>query len=787
MEESAIQQFQQLGGIGTAAPSKPAAKPETEPGEALPGEGDQPDRWRMLLVELAYLLNGSFRDAHYWEGVKAEKDTFRQLVRIFDELDQKPGHGGTIQIHHRGSRSGKISENIDYVVTFDDVTIDVATITSLTKRMGLRVKHLEGRISKSFECFADQGIHTLTVTIPDQSDQSLNTMRISLRVLSCYNYAVDNDSAIEFVKDDQKYSLMPICNELNQPDPNLTLVAALNNLSSDAMRNLVQKVNNLIKAGKLSVSPDQPVNIYHAIFKIKSLQQKLLKPPIEIGSDTSTASQTAAQSHQKTETAGGAASQSDAPDDVEQPSAAAVEEIGPTIDPGIVKARVAQFAKEAFGSSPQNARQTMKGIFGGDYNHIGQEKLEERLVLITDLIRTMEQNPKGQEIMQAVMHRIQRGIDQVPAELLDDVVVADGKAKFWSDNGETTVSDLNENVLTAIDTAKQRTAEKKKMRAALNPAAEFDTPQYETMAKNFDISADDAEDIVQIFRNCFDYQGNFLRAYFEQNLEKFARYETKGFNILWEFLKETPRRSDRLPFLNSLQLLIKRIRNPIRAIKILLADFIVDPANIEYWDRNAMMLANQFLRTYNKEINMDIEITPEEVLLVKEGLDSSVVNYAKWKVNGEQKQFFEKIVTIRKKLLQSLDPASSVDQLLPIRFLLALEREVHIFLALVGGNTAHTAIEGALKVYGNPASQVYLLKESLGQMPALLQHLAVLIRGFGRVGNIVDLALLEEIKSRQQEFINLAEDARHDALIKRIMGWIDAAESEIRLRNQEAP
>jgi hypothetical protein len=72
-------------------------------------------------------------------------------------------------------------------------------------------------------------------------------------------------------------------------------------------------------------------------------------------------------------------------------------------------------------------------------------------------------------------------------------------------------------------------------------------------------------------------------------------------------------------------------------------------------------------------------------------------------------------------------------------------------------------------------------------MPALLQHLAVLIRGFGRVGNIVDLALLEEIKSRQQEFINLAEDARHDALIKRIMGWIDAAESEIRLRNQEAP
>jgi hypothetical protein len=779
MNESAIQQFRQLGGVGTSAPSEPAAEPETEPREALPVEDDQLDRWRMLLVELAYLLNGSFQDAHYWEGVKAEKNTFRQLVRIFRELDQKPGHGSTIHVHHRGSRSGKISENIDYVVGFDDVIIDMATIANLTKRMGLRVKHLEGRLFKSFECFAGQGIHTLSVTIPAQSDESLEMMRISLRVISFYNYAVDNSSAIEFVKDEQKYSLLPICNELNQPDPNLTLVAALNDLSSDAMQNLVQKVNNLIKAGKLRISPDQPANVYHAIFRIKSLQQKLVKPPIEINSDTSTA----AQSGQKTEAAGNAASQSGLPGGGGQPFAAAAQGIGPTIDPGIVKARVAKFIKETCSNSPQNANHTMKSVFGGDYNHITHEGLGERLVLITDLIRTMEQSPKGQEIMQAVMHRIQSGIDQVPDELLDDVVVSDGEAKFWSDKGETTVTGLNKNVLTAIDTAKRRTAAKKKMRTALSPTAEFGTPQYEAMAKNFGISADDAEDIVQIFKNCFDDQGNFLRAYFEKNLEKFARHETKGFNILWEFLKETPRRNDRLPFLNSLQLLIKQIKNPIQATKILLADFIVDPANVEYWDRNAMMLANQFLRTYNKEINMDIEITPEEVLLVKEGLDSSVVNYAKWKVDGEQEQFFKKIVTIRKKLLQTLDPASSVDALLPIRFLLALEREVHIFLALVGGNTAHTVIQGALNVYGNPASQVYLLKESLSQMPALLQHLAVLIRGFGRVGNIEDLALLDEIKSRQQEFIGLDEDTRHDALIRRIMGWVDASANEIGHRN----
>jgi hypothetical protein len=651
------------------------------------------------------------------------------------------------------------------------VIVDAATITSLTKRMGLRVKHLEGRLHKSFECFADQGIRALVVTIPGASDQALEMMRISLRVISCYNYAVDNNSAIEFVKDEQKYSLLPVHDEMDQPDPNLTLLAALNELSPQAIKELIQKVTRLIKAGKLSIPADQSANVYHVMFKIKSLQQQLVKPPIEINSDKSTA----AQMDHKTGTgkSGGSG----------QPSVAAAWGGGQTIDPGIFKARVAQFVKETFGSSPQNAKQTMKSVFGQDYNQITKESLGERLALITDLMRTMDQSPKGQEIMQDVLRRIQGGMDQVPAELLDDVVIDDGEVKFWGDQGETAVNNLDENVLTVIESAKKQSAKKKKERAVLNPSADFDTPQYETMAEDFGISVEGAEDIVQTFKSCFDDQGNFLRAYFEKNLEKFGRHRKKVFDILWEFLKETSRRSDRLPFLNSLQLLIKEKKNPIEAIKILLADFMADPASIAYPDRNAMMLANQFLRTYNKEINMDIEITPEEVLLVKEGLDTSVVNYAKWKVDGEQETFFKKIVTIRKKLLQALDPDSAVVQALPIRFVLALEREIHIFLALVGGKTAYTVIQGALNVYGNPASQVYLLKESPNHMSALLQHLAVLIRGFGRLGEKKDLALLNEVQRREKEFKSLSEDTRHDALVKRIMGWIDAAKNAISHRN----
>jgi len=780
VDESAEQLFQKLGGVSAPESQKSSAQPqEAQPG-VLPDQDNQLDRWRMLLVELAYLLNASFQDAHYWEGVKAEKDTFRQFMRIILELDQKPGNDRTIRINLRGSRAGKVAEKIDYVITFGDVSIDAATIEALTKRMGLRVKHLEGRLLKSFECFADQGIGSLILHIPDSSDHALEMMRIALRMISCYNQALDNNSAVEFVKDGEKYSLLPIYDETNQPDLNLTMVAALNELSPETMRALIQKVTKVIKRGKVAGAGEQSANVYHTIFRIKSLQQRLVKPPIEVNSDKSSA----AQGGRKAASGADAGLYSGATGGTGQLSAAAgtAQGIGEGLDSGIVKARVAQFVKQTFSSSPENAKQIMKSVFGRDYNQITQENLGERLVLITDLLHAAEQSAEGRQLIQALLSRIQSGMDQIPAEVLDDFVLNDDEVKFWSDKGETVVSKVDENLLNVIDTAKKRSVKKKKMRIALNPTADFGTPQFEAIAKDFGISVQDAEDIINLLKSCFDAQGNFLRATFEKKIVEFARYQKKVFEILWEFLKETPRRSDRLPFLNSLQLLVKELKKPIQAIKVLLGEFIADPTNVAYPDRNAIMLSNQFLRTYNKEVNMDIEITPEEVLLVKEGLDCSVVNYAKWKVDGEQKTFYEKIVTIRKKLLSALDPDSSVTQILPIRFLLALEREVHILLSLIGGKTAYSVIQGALNVYGKPASQVFLLKESQNHMTALLQHLAVLIRGFGRLGEKKDLFLLDEIKAKQAEFISLGEDTRYEALVRRVIGWIDDAKKNIRAR-----
>jgi hypothetical protein len=374
----------------------------------------------------------------------------------------------------------------------------------------------------------------------------------------------------------------------------------------------------------------------------------------------------------------------------------------------------------------------------------------KRLKLIANLMIHRHNGPIDQNVAAEVLKRIQSRMDKVPGEIRYD--------------------------------SKPRRGTQKKTNFQLSPQQNFTNQDVEAIAANFEISARDAQKIIHLYQNCFDGRGNFLRTAFEKNVPKFARHEKKVFEILWEFLKETPRRNNRLPFLNALQIMVAEIKTPIQAIKVLLTDFTQSPEGVQYPDRNAMMLINQLLRDYNKEVIMDIEMTPEEVLLVKSGLDKKVVNYVAWKVDGEPKAFQQKMVTIRKRIAEAMDPDLSEEPLWPMRFLLALEREVHIFLALVGGKTALEDMRSALNDYGNPAS-FYRLKESPDQMVPLLSHLAAIIRGLGRLGCQSDLPLLDEIKIRQDQFMDLHPDRRYRILVRHVMRLVDASKAAIRSRN----
>src|SRR5512143_414521 len=108
--------------------------PRVEPSSAAAADALKPedlDRWRILLVEMVYLLNACFRDVQYWEGVRSEKDTFKQFAAVLLQLSRLPGHDGTIRITRRGSSHGKGSDKPDYQIRLGDLSIDAAIVSAV--------------------------------------------------------------------------------------------------------------------------------------------------------------------------------------------------------------------------------------------------------------------------------------------------------------------------------------------------------------------------------------------------------------------------------------------------------------------------------------------------------------------------------------------------------------------------------------------------------------------------------------------------------------------------------
>ena len=771
MSDNATKLLEELGANETGDNEESAELSSGALLDALSDNSEEHDKWHILLVELAYVLNASFRDVHYWEGVKSKQDTFRQFVKTLHELDRMPEHDKSIHINYRGSQETDLPAKSDYIIQFGERVVDYNVVAEFIRRQGLRFKHFEGRIRKAFEAFSEQAISSVTLKIPGRSRRSLELMKVALRIFSCYNQAAENLTPISYEKNGNECSLMPISNEYEQPDPNLTLLAALNDMDETAMQDLVSKLAPMINEGGVPGSLEQGANVYSTIFQVKTLRQKLIRPPLEVNSNASLASYMIQ----------GEA----APDDIViQPfdSSSAIA-ANMEIEPAAIKNGVAQFAKAAFKGSLPHAKFALKSVYARDYDQVDMKGLGQRLKMLAHLLKRIDKHPKGQKIIDGVLETVQSGVDQVSAKLLDDLVVRDNQIKIWSGDKEVVVAEIDDNLQDILEVSKERSKIREINQEVINPYENIEEDDYQALAERFNLETNDAEQIITLFKKCFDRHHNFQRTNFINCIPEFLNFERHIFEILWHFLKETPEHKDRLPFLNAFQFLIRETQQPLKPIKILLSDFIMNPSTGSFSDRNAMMLVIQFLRTYNKEEYMDIEITPEEVLLVKIGLNRKVADYAAWRVDGEQKHFLEKIVNIRKQLVGALD-SSNPDDFLPVRLLLALEREVHIFLALAGGNTAALVLRSALKVYGNPESQIFHMRESTGHLTTLIQHLAVLIRGFGRVGSIDDLTLLDEIEEKQERFVDLnPKDKRHEMLIKRTMGWINMAKNEISSRS----
>jgi len=295
------------------------------------------------------------------------------------------------------------------------------------------------------------------------------------------------------------------------------------------------------------------------------------------------------------------------------------------------------------------------------------------------------------------------------------------------------------------------------------------------ISRCFKIPVHDVQQITRSIEKLFDEQGNFIRKTFEPMIGELAGHGNCAFQLLWCYFKVLKSRTNRVAFLNTLQHLISRINRPKHALRFLLADFCRHPDQVAPSDRNAIMLANILLRTYNKELDVDIEMTPEEVLNVRNGLDREVVGYARFRIDALDYRFSTKIQTIHEKLTAQLNDPTAGKQKPSIRHLLFLEREILIFLALLSGTTARRILIAALTEYGDPKRGIYRNYRATAYLPVLLQHLKIIVRGVGRVGTRDDVVQLRQVSEHGLALSEISGTPENQRAVVRTMEWVESA------------
>ncbi len=408
-----------------------------------------------------------------------------------------------------------------------------------------------------------------------------------------------------------------------------------------------------------------------------------------------------------------------------------------------------------------------------DYDGMGAGTFLKQLHTYTLILNVLKDKDVFQEMATLLSNLLRAGIYKVDGEALDAVTLRRDAIQVQVDGRSTMIGAVNGELMTILSLGKESREAERQLMVIDRLVKRRNDENLQAVSHVFKIPLHDTQTITRLIENLFDGRGNFIRNTFEPKIDELARYGNHSFELLWCYFKALKGRANRVSFLNALQLLISRIKRPKHALRFLLTDFCRHPDRVKPSDRNAIMLANILLRTYNKELDVDIEMTPEEVLNVRNGLERDVVKYAQFRIDSVEYRFSSKVVTIHEKMVARLNANTPSRQVPTVRHLLFLEREIFIFLSLLSGKTAHLILIAALNEYGDPKARIYRTVSAATYLPVFLQHLKIIVRGVGRVGSRDDVGLLKQISEYGYQLSSLNGTPENLRSVGRTMEWIE--------------
>jgi len=703
--------------------------------QGLQEEQRQYDALRSWMSRLVYQISVCLQQLDVSKG-GAEKILFAELERILRIFRKSQHIGKSVLIRYRGaSQNPDAMKKGDYEIIFGNIMLSYEVAQTMSKRRGVDVSELTDRMEKSFEALWTQGITNIFLKIPRQAND-LKRLLASLKIIVCFYEAQQKNTPLTFVRGGKPVNYNPVNNEFNMPDPNLTLLAILNGLPSEKLQSIVQKIDQWMQKSASSRTSLRFASVYDAIFSFKKFQKKIIQPPIEVNNIKWMIMYKEEKQLSKK------------------------------------KAQVARLAMDQTGGSTVQTSRVLRGVYGDDYARIDSQQVAERLQMTSQLLDNIEEKEEGKEIETEVLDNVEKRLGKVSDTVFDNLDMIGNEIQDTSPKKESFIGKINNKIAGMVGFYKRRSVTKKKMTEMVHQAIDFNKQDFKTLARDFNVTVEEAKNLIQLLKQCFDENGNFRRSIFVNIIPDLDLYERRIFDFLWHNVKEALHQKDRPAFLECLQLLVERLKQPKNSMSVLLEDIAKNANVVRFADQKAFMLSNRLVRSKSQEI-VSYQITPEDVLMADKSLMRQITNYAAWKMDRNQEKFFEKIRTIHHRLLQNLDGENEDTRLLGIRELLVLEREAYIFFALVGGNTGRSVLLSALKEYGNPESEIYQMISSQMYLADLLQLLKIIVRGIGRHIDSTESDILGPVRTRLGLFSQMTSTIHEKDIIQQIQVHIE--------------
>jgi hypothetical protein len=724
LDQSAQDLFKQLEGIDDTSRVDAYGASQSSLVDLLNEQTKQLDHYRILLADAICLFAGILKSSSSTEASGESDQKIQDFLATLKKIAKFPEFNRKIYCRLRGQQytSGKSgSETYDYELSFNNILLDCQMAQIIEERVKTQGKGFYSKLMDAFQSLSSMDIFNFSIDTGAGEDDDYRKLETNLRLL------------IKFYKNPDHKGFV-VLNEYGQSSINLTLLAAMNKVKPSALQNLVDK----IKPSILGPSPDKGLELFATVYDaiIASLHKRkdLKKIPIEVNN-----------------------------------AQLLMENLHTDPKRATVVVQISRLVLAKYGNSPQMASEVVNSINSAGYINISQEVMGSRLTKASDFLELTEKTDNREDLQSEALRNIEEGLDHLPDEVYDNMSVKGAGAGTFNIEGQETTFLLHEKILDFLSFFIRRSSIKKKVQDIANKNVWFDDDDYAVIAKNFTISKEDAVNLISLLRDCFDYNGNFRRIFFEKNIPDFVRCGSKVFEFLWHYLKELPLRNDRVAFLNALQSLVAQFDQPKLALNILLSDIFDRAENVKFSDRNAFILATALLFSSKSSGRSHIELTPEDVLQAKDNLNLDTISAVQEFFEQYHENIIQKFRRITELLLKSSAKENFAENEMQPRFLLYLIREMVIFFTLVGGKSAHVIIHGVVLEFGDPSSTYYREMKKKENLRHSLQLLQIAARSLRRFDDPQDMNLLGEIVSNEDAFVQLYDEPDPLNHVQRVM------------------